>query len=68
VILRDWNNTIVQLAPARIIAKVGTSHFRDARLESLERELVVATYLSTRGAPVSAPSETFRRARTIGRT
>lgn len=56
VILEDWNNTIVRLAPVPIVAKVGTSHFRDARLESLERELVVAAYLAARGAPVVRPA------------
>jgi hypothetical protein len=30
-ILKDSNNTIVKLVPAPIVAKVGTSHFRDAR-------------------------------------
>ena len=34
-ILQDWNNTIIRLEPPPIVAKVGTSHFRDARLESL---------------------------------
>ena len=56
VILEDWNNTIVRLAPAPIVAMVGTSDFRDAHLESLERELVVAAYLEGRGAPVIRPT------------
>ena len=55
VILEDWNNTIVWLAPAPIVAKVGTSHFRDAQLKSLERELAVAAHLVARGAPVVRP-------------
>ena len=55
-ILADSNNTIVWLAPAPIVAKVGTSHFRDAELESLTRELAVATHLSRLGAPVVAPA------------
>jgi hypothetical protein len=37
VILADSNSTIMWLAPAPIVAKVGTSHFRDAELESLTR-------------------------------
>ena len=45
-ILKDSNNTIVHLQPAPIVAKVGTSHFRDAGLESLERELTVARHLA----------------------
>src|SRR5437588_1005128 len=56
-ILQDWNNTIIRLEPAAIVAKVGTSHFRDARLESLERELAVATHLATRNAPIVRPTE-----------
>ena len=55
-ILADSNNTIVRLAPAPIVAKVGTSHFRDAELESLTRELAVASHLSRLGAPVVAPA------------
>jgi Phosphotransferase enzyme family len=54
-ILKDSNNTIVKLVPVPIVAKVGTSHFRDARLESLERELAVATHLADSGAPVVRP-------------
>jgi hypothetical protein len=54
-ILADSNNTIVWLAPAPIVAKVGTSHFRDAELESLARELAVSAHLSGLGAAVVAP-------------
>jgi len=56
VVLTDWNNTLIRLAPAPIVAKVGTSHFRDARLESLERELAVSAHLAAYGAPVVAPA------------
>ena len=59
VVLADRNNTIVRLAPAPIVAKVGTSHFRDARLESLERELTLAAYLAARQAPVVRPARDF---------
>jgi hypothetical protein len=55
-VLKDWNNTIIRLAPAGIVAKVGTSHFRDARLESLDREVAVAAHLAERGAPVVPPT------------
>jgi Ser/Thr protein kinase RdoA (MazF antagonist) len=55
-VLKDSNNTIVHLAPSDIVAKVATSHFRDAKLESLERELAVAMYLIERGAPVASPA------------
>lgn len=56
-ILQDWNNTVIRLDPATIVAKVGTSHFCDARLESLERELAVATHLATSNAPIVRPTE-----------
>ena len=55
-ILKDSNNTIVHLAPAPVVAKVGTSHFRDAKLESLGRELAVATHLAERGSPIVGPA------------
>lgn len=54
-ILRDSNNTIVHLLPSGVVAKVGTSHFRDTKLESLEREVAVVKYLAERGAPVVPP-------------
>jgi hypothetical protein len=56
VVVKDWNNTIIRLAPAGIVAKVGTSHFRDAQLESLDREVAVAAHLAERGAPVVPPT------------
>jgi hypothetical protein len=56
-ILADSNNTIVWLSPTPVVAKVGTSHFRDAELESLTRELAVAAYLDGRGAPIVAPAD-----------
>ena len=55
-ILKDSNNTIVHLAPAPVVAKVGTSHFRDAKLESLARELAVATHLAKRESPTIRPA------------
>jgi hypothetical protein len=55
-ILEDWNYTIVRLVPTPIVAKVQTSHFRDARLESLDREVRVAAHLAQRGAPVVPPA------------
>jgi Phosphotransferase enzyme family len=57
VIVEDWNNTIIRLGTSGVVAKVGTSHFRDARLESLERELAVSTYLAACGAPVVPPTQ-----------
>ena len=55
-VVQDSNNTIVHLAPSSIVGKVGTSHFRDAKLESFGRELAVATHLSRKGAPVVRPA------------
>lgn len=55
-ILKDSNNTIVHLAPLPLVAKVGTSHFRDASLEALDRELDVARHLASKDAPIVIPS------------
>jgi hypothetical protein len=55
-ILSDANNTLVHLAAAGVVAKVGTSAFRDVHLESLERELAVAGFLAANDAPVIAPA------------
>src|SRR5437667_11885153 len=55
-ILKDSNNTIVHLAPLPLVAKVGTSTFRDASLEDLERELEVARHLASKHAPIVFPS------------
>ena len=55
-ILKDSNNTIVHLAPLPLVAKVGTSHFRDASLEALDRELDVARHLASKNAPIVYPS------------
>jgi Phosphotransferase enzyme family len=55
-ILKDSNNTVVYLAPLGVVAKVATSHFRGSKLESLERELAVAEYLSAKAAPVASPT------------
>ena len=57
VIMQDWNNTIVRLGDTAIVAKVGTSHFRDAGLESLERELAVSAHFAACAAPVVRPTE-----------
>ena len=55
-VLKDSNNTIVHLAPSPLVAKVGTSHFRDARLNALAHELAVGRYLSAKRAPIVRPS------------
>ena len=56
MVLTDWNNTIIRLLPSAIVAKVGTSHFGDSELESLERELQIASHLAGRAAPVISPT------------
>jgi hypothetical protein len=66
VILKDWNNTIIRLSPVPIVAKVGTSHFGDARLESLEREVAVAAHLAARGAPWSRRARASLPGPTVG--
>jgi hypothetical protein len=55
-VLKDSNNTIVHLSPAPLVAKVGTSHFRDAELEALDRELAVGLHLAAKQAPTVRPS------------
>jgi Ser/Thr protein kinase RdoA (MazF antagonist) len=52
-ILKDWNNTIVHLAPFPVVAKVATGHRGTA---VLPRELSVATHLAQANAPVVPPS------------
>jgi hypothetical protein len=54
-ILKDSNNTIVHLAPAPVVAKVGTSRFRSLALETLDRELAVARHLTRKNAPIARP-------------
>src|SRR5579875_2989544 len=56
VILADRNNTVVWLRPAPVVAKVGTSHFGDVGLESVERELAVAEHLASHQAPCVRPA------------
>jgi hypothetical protein len=55
-ILKDSNNTIVHLAPLPLVAKVGTSYFRGASLEALDRELDVTRHLAPKQAPIILPS------------
>jgi molybdopterin-guanine dinucleotide biosynthesis protein A len=55
-ILQDWNDTIVHLRPAPIVARVRTSWLRDNTDEPYERELAVVSYAAARNAPVVAPT------------
>jgi hypothetical protein len=54
-ILKDSNNTIVHLAPAAVVAKVGTSSIRQG-LHPLERELSIAQHLARHRAPIAPPT------------
>ncbi len=56
VVLQDWNNTIVRLAPAPLVAKVSTSPLGQAGSRKLEREVAVAEHLYSAGAPVVSPA------------
>lgn len=56
-ILKDSNNTIVHLAPAPIIAKVGTTTIRQqTAAELLERELSIGLHLAVHNAPIAPPT------------
>jgi hypothetical protein len=55
-VIKDSNNTIVHLAPAPLVAKVGTSTLRADTLQTLGKELDVAIYLTERGAPIVPPA------------
>lgn len=59
-ILKDANNTIIQLAPAPIVAKVATTTIRQrapAQLErELSRELSIGLHLASRRAPIANPT------------
>jgi molybdopterin-guanine dinucleotide biosynthesis protein A len=55
-ILQDWNDTVIHLAPAPVVARVGTSRLDRDRGEALARELAVAAHAVARGAPVVSPT------------
>ncbi len=55
-IIADSNNTLVHLAPAPLVTKVGTSTIRAFDATTLEREVAVASYLAAKRAPVVHPS------------
>jgi molybdopterin-guanine dinucleotide biosynthesis protein A len=55
-ILADWNDTIVELRPEPLVARVATSPFRiDAEAE-LAREAALARAVAERGGPVLPPT------------
>lgn len=55
-VIDDSNNTIVHLAPAPVVAKVGTSTLRPDMRKTLESELQIALHLAARGAPIAPPT------------
>lgn len=57
VVISDSSNTLVHLAPARIVARVATATgpFRPGG-DWLAREVAVCSHLATRGAPAVAPA------------
>lgn len=56
-VLKDSNNTIVHLAPAPLVAKVGTSTLRGDALATLDRELRIGRHLASRQAPIAPPAD-----------
>jgi molybdopterin-guanine dinucleotide biosynthesis protein A len=55
-ILQDWNDTVVHLAPAPVVARVGTSRLDRDREGALAREVAVAAHAVAHGAPVVPPT------------
>ncbi len=53
VVLRETGSTVVDLAPAPVVARVWPAGQRD--LDVVRRELAVTSYLAHAGAPVAAP-------------
>jgi molybdopterin-guanine dinucleotide biosynthesis protein A len=65
-VLKDWNDTVVQLAPAPVVARVRTSWLAEAEPgeRTYAREISVASHAVARGGPVARPAEDpgpFRR-------
>jgi Ser/Thr protein kinase RdoA (MazF antagonist) len=57
VVLADATNTLVHLAPTRVLARVATSPDAGEGPERIDRELAVLAHLAGRGAPVVAPAD-----------
>lgn len=55
-VLHHSNNVVLHLAPAPIVAKVGTSIRRPGAHASLTRELEVGRFLAARHAPIVRPA------------
>jgi hypothetical protein len=58
IVLRDLSNLLVHLQPSPVVARVATTTAaaRGGGLEWLSREVDLAAFLVTRGAPVVAPA------------
>ena len=55
-ILADWNDTIVQLRPEPLVARVATSPLRTDVEAELAREAALARDVATRGGPALPPA------------
>jgi hypothetical protein len=56
VLLKDFNSTVIHLAPSPVVAKVATSTLRKQHASNLGHELNVALNLANLGAPIVRPS------------
>jgi hypothetical protein len=59
-VIKDSNNTIVHLAPAPVVAKVGTTSIRHDGASVLDNELRVGQFIAARGAPIAPPTSDVR--------
>jgi molybdopterin-guanine dinucleotide biosynthesis protein A len=59
-VIQDWNDTVVHLAPAPVVARVRTSWAAAAEDggQTYAREIAVATHAAARGGPVVPPAST----------
>jgi hypothetical protein len=59
VVLRDLSNVIIHLRPSPVVARVAaaTAEARRGAVDWLQRDLDVASFLASRGAPVAAPAD-----------
>jgi molybdopterin-guanine dinucleotide biosynthesis protein A/GNAT superfamily N-acetyltransferase len=55
-ILQDWNDTIVHLAPAPVVARVRTSWLDEDGEATFAREVAVAEHAAARSAPIVRPT------------
>jgi molybdopterin-guanine dinucleotide biosynthesis protein A len=59
-VLQDWNDTIVHLRPAPVVARVRTSWLDEDPEATVERELAIVGHAAARGAPVVRPTPNAR--------